>query len=83
MEVGGGGGKGHTPSIAFRYFHPKEGCRKPVLGVWLQAMVYGILQTPSTGLRHPSFKDTWKKVPESDARSLGLCYFATALRPVS
>ena len=25
---------GHTPSIAFRHPHPKEGCRKPVLGVW-------------------------------------------------
>ena len=25
----------HTPSIAFRHFPPrKEGCRKPVLGVW-------------------------------------------------
>jgi len=23
----------HTPSIAFRHFPPKEGCRKPVLGV--------------------------------------------------
>ena len=25
-------------------------------------------QTPSTGLRHPSF--LWRKVPESDARSV-------------
>ena len=24
----------HTPSIAFRHLPPKEGCRKPVLGVW-------------------------------------------------
>ena len=24
----------HTPSIAFRHLHAKEGCRKPVLGVW-------------------------------------------------
>ena len=23
----------HTPSIAFRHLPPKEGCRKPVLGV--------------------------------------------------
>ena len=23
-----------TPSIAFRHLPPKEGCRKPVLGVW-------------------------------------------------
>ena len=25
----------HTPSIAFRHLPPKEGCHKPVLGVWL------------------------------------------------
>ena len=24
----------HTPSIAFRHLPPKEGCRKPVPGVW-------------------------------------------------
>ena len=24
----------HTPSIAFRHLPPKEGCCKPVLGVW-------------------------------------------------
>ena len=24
----------HTPSIAFHHLPPKEGCRKPVLGVW-------------------------------------------------
>ena len=24
----------HTPIIAFRHLPPKEGCRKPVLGVW-------------------------------------------------
>ena len=24
----------HTPSIAFRHLPPKEGCRKPVLGVY-------------------------------------------------
>ena len=28
-------------------------------------------QTPSTGLRHPSF--LWRKVPESDARSVASC----------
>ena len=26
----------HTPSIAFHHLPPKEGCRKPVLGVWQQ-----------------------------------------------
>ena len=38
---GGGGGGGvetgeivpHTPSTAFRHLPPKEGCRKPMLGV--------------------------------------------------
>ena len=41
LEGGGGGGgagvlaKRHTPSIAFRHLPPKEGCRKQVLGVWL------------------------------------------------
>ena len=29
----------------------------------------GESHTPSTGLRHPSFN--WRKVPESDARSVG------------
>ena len=29
----------------------------------------GESHTPSTGLRHPSF--SWRKVPESDARSVG------------
>ena len=28
-------GWSHTPSIAFRHLPPKEGCRKPVLGVWV------------------------------------------------
>ena len=27
------GSEDHTPSIAFRHLPPKEGCRKPVLGV--------------------------------------------------
>ena len=27
----------HTPSIAFRHLPPKEGCRKPVLGVLSKA----------------------------------------------
>ena len=31
--------------------------------------VPGVLQTPSTGLRHPSFH--WREVPESEARSVG------------
>ena len=30
---------GHTPSIAFRHLPPKEGCRKPVLGVCLSVCV--------------------------------------------
>ena len=37
-SVGGqlSGNKRHTPSIAFRHLPPKEGCRKPVLGVWIK-----------------------------------------------
>ena len=31
----------------------------------------GINQIPSTGLRHPSF-NFWRKMPESDARSVGI-----------
>ena len=33
-----------------------------------------LLQTPSTGLRHPSFRSgrVWRKVPEGDARSVSL-----------
>ena len=31
----------HTPSIAFWHFPPKEGCRKPVLGVCLEPCVEG------------------------------------------
>ena len=33
-------GVAHTPSIAFRHLPPKEGCRKPVLGVWVWSCVY-------------------------------------------
>ena len=40
----------------------------------------GVMQTASTGLRQPSFP--WRKVPESDARSVGviaatMIYFST------
>ena len=40
--------------------------------VYVRALALGCLstQTPSTGLRHPSF---WRKVPESGARSVCVC----------
>ena len=45
--------RGHTPSIAFRHVPPKEGCRKPVLGVGLRASLSGTflpaLVTPLNG----------------------------------
>ena len=37
--------------------------------VYVRALVLGCFQTPNTGLRQPSF--LWRKVPESDARSVG------------
>ena len=74
----------HTPSTAFRHLPPnsarfsyaaeggtlylraavqRRGGQRPPKGL-------GTDQTPSTGLRHPSF-NLWRKVPESDARSVG------------
>ena len=48
-----------------------EGCHKQVLGVWvspkLQTLVYDILP-----LEEGAGKRCWRKVPESDARSVGI-----------
>ena len=38
----------HTPSIAFRHLPPKEGCRKPVLGVWRKDVVNQCLEFATT-----------------------------------
>ena len=42
------GSEDHTPSIAFRHLPPKEGCRKPVLGVWVKTS----LRTSANWLLH-------------------------------
>ena len=70
----------HTPSIAFRHVPPNSARFSTPLKrhSYLRTAVHrrgqsppkglGTNQTPSTGLRHPSFRT----VPESDARSVGM-----------
>ena len=36
----------HTPSIAFRHLPPKEGCRKPTLGVWYRLGLSNTVSCP-------------------------------------
>ena len=68
--MGTGVGKRYTPSIAFRHLPPKEGCRKPVLGVWGngctcyllvprgQGVSWGTSTTKVSLLRHTSSVNT-------------------------
>ena len=56
----------HTPSIAFRHLPPKEGCRKPVLGVclhfscpWAIRLWNKFPQRPSLCRSHPHSLVGW------------------------
>ena len=52
----GGVGPYHAPSIAFRHLPPKEGCRKPVLGVRVRACVFSSVAAASCGHFYMAFR---------------------------
>ena len=59
-----GVGPYHTLSIASRHLPPKEGCRKPVLGVWVRACVFSSVAAASCVHFYMAFRPLKRKKKE-------------------